>query len=155
MIELTSITDGNPSLFVSAAHGRPAVDYSAYLPVLKLSWHNRGEDGKGAVKAFASTYGEWAATGTAETHKKGLAWAGRELGCSVVTRWEPTDAKRHAAILKTIADYKSNHPDTWENEPQYAKLVERLNESAGMLNFRAVPLITRPRNGNASPAVAA
>jgi hypothetical protein len=151
MIELTSITDGNPSLFVSAAHGRPAVDYSAYLPVLKLSWHNRGEDGKGAVKAFASTYGEWTATGTAETHKKGLAWAGRELGCSVVTRWEPTDAKRHAAILKTIADYKAAH-QTWENEPQYAKLVERLNESAGMLNFRAVPLITRPRATAAAAA---
>lgn len=133
-LDLSTLTvdDGDESLFVSTA-GRKASDIGeTYRPFVVQSWHVRGEDGKGAPKRIPCAYGDL------DEATKGLRAAGRILGCSVLVRWVPVDVKRHDAIVaaRTAAVTDS---------PEWVKLGTKVDASAGMLHFRAVEQIKRPR----------
>lgn len=136
-----TVSDGDATVFATA--GRPKSDIAEqYRPFVIESWHNRGADGKGAPKHIAPI-----PFGMIDEATKGLRAAGRLVGCSVLVRWAPSDAKRHEAI---VAARNAAVTDS----PEWVKLGDKLSASPGVLHYRGVPTITRPRtSGEASGEV--
>lgn len=131
-----SAVEGDASLFVSTAGRKPSDVGESYRPFVTASWHVRGEDGKGKPMAIHGiTFGDL------DEVTKGLRAAGRILGCSVLVRWQPADAKRHEAVVTA-------RNATVTDSPEWQKLGDKLNASNGTVHYRAVEQIKRPRQAD-------